>query len=199
MTRLASILCFMLALASCESLPALHPSEIMTTPEGAFLYDTMMLRAEREHTLQPAIVAVWYQGKEAFQLVADWSFYDGNGHPHTIPKGFVFDGASVPRWAWWWMPPIGRQDAGALPHDWIYVHKGHLPDGATFTRAEADMLLYDLLVDAGLSSTRSGLVYRAVRFGGGLTWSRPAEPVPILPVTFAMRRKLRVHHSIFAP
>jgi len=38
----------------------------------------------------------------------------------TIPKGFVTDYASVPRYLWWLYPPVGGYDDAAVVHDYLY-------------------------------------------------------------------------------
>ena len=49
----------------------------------------------------------------------------------TIPAGFRYDGASVPRifWTISGIRPDGLQRAAALVHDMIYMQKGDLPNG----------------------------------------------------------------------
>ena len=46
----------------------------------------------------------------------------------SIKKGFTHDGASVPRllWSITGIRPDGPIRAGALVHDWIYIHAGRL-------------------------------------------------------------------------
>lgn len=48
-----------------------------------------------------------------------------------IPRGFITDGASVPRWLWWLFPPIDRYFTAALVHDYLLVN------GATWKTANA--------------------------------------------------------------
>ena len=50
----------------------------------------------------------------------------------TIPEGFVYDGATVPRWLWTLigMTPDGLHRAAALMHDWMYAHRGFLPSNS---------------------------------------------------------------------
>ena len=46
-----------------------------------------------------------------------------------IPKGFISDGASVPRAMWAIYPPFGKYLEAAIVHDWYCVlgHKGESP------------------------------------------------------------------------
>lgn len=36
---------------------------------------------------------------------------------HTVPAGFITDGATVPRWLWWLFPPVDRYFPAAAVHD----------------------------------------------------------------------------------
>ena len=38
----------------------------------------------------------------------------------VMPKKFPFDGASIPRWLWWLIPPMGIFLVPSLPHDLGY-------------------------------------------------------------------------------
>ncbi len=53
-----------------------------------------------------------------YELVAD----DGKSNTIIIPKGFVFDGASIPRIFWFFLSPIGLLLIPALIHDYGYKY-----------------------------------------------------------------------------
>ena len=42
----------------------------------------------------------------------------------TVPEGFVYDGASVPRAAWNIVRPFGRTLRASVIHDWLYDQRG---------------------------------------------------------------------------
>lgn len=126
---------------------------------------------------QPLMVPVLYEGKDCYQVVETWHCY-----AHEIPKGLIVDGASVPRWAWTFMPPDGLHRAAALYHDWIYLNKGVLPDTTTYSRAQADKCFFELMIECGVSERRAKIAYEGVRLGGWAVWNRPKEPPVILPV-----------------
>lgn len=47
----------------------------------------------------------WLTGRgPRWQLIQDF-IVSVDGEVHVVPKGFVFDGSSVPRWLWWLYPP----------------------------------------------------------------------------------------------
>lgn len=70
----------------------------------------------------------------SYILDTDYTYHWKIGGKHfriTIPAGFKYDGASVPRvfWSVTGFLPDGLGRAAALVHDFIYVHKGKMPTG----------------------------------------------------------------------
>ena len=107
----------------------------------------------------------------------------------TVPAGYVWDGASVPRVAWTiiGLTPWGLTDGPSLAHDPLYRAKGGaMPDkwadctltdnkgaGVRIDRAEADWVFYAACVAAGIKRPRAGLAYGVVRTFGGPHWGGP--------------------------
>jgi len=125
-------------------------------------------------------------GERAYELVADWTYewkHDGIRRRITVPKGFVCDGASVPRLVWTLtgILPDGLIRAAALVHDWLYAHHGRPPSrsyqefrrgrwvamDAVWSRAEADRLFARIMRDAGLGKARRRIAYLGVRVFAG--------------------------------
>ena len=105
----------------------------------------------------------------------------------NIPEGYIFDGASVPRWLWSisGIRPDGKQRTAALIHDWIYVHKGLLPTGSQeyqdkqgkwkifqgkWTRKDADKIFAKILKESGMPKSKRRWMYRAVHWFGWTKW-----------------------------
>lgn len=90
-----------------------------------------------------------------------------NGKTITVPAGFSYDGASVPRFFWRLIfPPVHpKSRRAALFHDFIY--RTH-PEG--WTKAEADELFYHLLIEDGVPKWRAWLAYQGVKWGGYYAW-----------------------------
>jgi len=128
-------------------------------------------------------------GERVYELVADWRYewrHGGIRRRITVPKGFVCDGASVPRLVWTLtgILPDGLIRAAALVHDWLYHHRGQLPEGlyqefhrgrwrdvgCEATRGEADRLFARIMREAGVSKVRRRLAYAAVRACGWWVW-----------------------------
>jgi len=77
----------------------------------------------------------------------------------TIPKGFTFDGASVPRIMWSIFPPIGKYTEAALLHDYLLYTKDYTWD-------ECTKFFEDELVNLGISKWRIYVMVWAVKFNG---------------------------------
>lgn len=87
--------------------------------------------------------------------------YVACGIPVVVMKGFVSDGASIPRLCW---SIVGCPDTflyEALLHDWLYMT-------GTVSRKQADEWFRRLLIIGGVGKTKAQAMYLAVRmFGGG--------------------------------
>jgi hypothetical protein len=95
-----------------------------------------------------------------------------NKEPLTVPQGFKSDGASVPRFFWRFIFPKGDEKAlrASFNHDFIY--QTH-PEG--WTKAEADLLFFDLLIEDGVPKWRAGLAYKGVDWFGWRAWKTRGE------------------------
>lgn len=98
-----------------------------------------------------------------------------NGHRITIPAGFEFDLASVPRPLWWLIAPFELSIAAPLVHDFLYRYGGDPPEGSvtpskTYTRKEADGLFRDVMRQEGVAAWRRTLAYLGSRWFGAFAW-----------------------------
>jgi hypothetical protein len=142
---------------------------------------------------QPAVVAVG--GGVSRTLQPNEYQYDHQQRRYrlVVPAGYLFDGASIPRFFWTMLglAPHGDMDGPALAHDIIYQYQGKLPSGVLFvwkpfvgweactetvSRATADQLLKALCVHfkvvVRLLGARAWMVWAGVRIGGGFAWQR---------------------------
>lgn len=83
----------------------------------------------------------------------------------TLPSGFMSDGASVPRFLWWFLPPWGdRATVAALVHDFACDSlKSGAPVPGGETRAKCDGLFRDALHELGVARWRAWLCWAGVR------------------------------------
>jgi hypothetical protein len=87
--------------------------------------------------------------------------------PITVPAGFIWDSASVPRIFWNIIPPWGSWASGALVHDYLYKHH-------PFERYKADAVFFGLMIRDNVVRWRAVTMWAAVRCFGWYAWSRRA-------------------------
>ena len=115
---------------------------------------------------------VGFNSKSKYRLVEPLSFQLSNGDCIEIPKGFEWDGSSVPRFLWWLLPPDGDFEVGALIHDYLYIKKREL----NYTRkfADKEMLLWSKALSGtnklSLRNIDNYTRYFAVRLFGWIVW-----------------------------
>jgi len=62
--------------------------------------------------------------RRRWKVLEDWICdFLGRGFTYIIPKGFIFDGASVPRLFWNILNPTGYLFIAGLLHDFVYKHR----------------------------------------------------------------------------
>ncbi len=96
-------------------------------------------------------------------------FTGNDGKWHTIPAGYVSDGASVPRFFWRILSPAidARTLMPSIIHDYEYEH-------GIGTRAGADADYRRRLQDNDYGIIKSSLTWIGVRIGGGRHWKEAA-------------------------
>lgn len=108
---------------------------------------------------QPDIRPVKESG-DLYEVFQDYTYQD-----ITVPNGFRYDGATVPRVVWTLIGflPDGIHRAAALVHDYLYETK-------EFNRVYADKLFLTMLKESGVKSWHANLAYVTVRIFGNLYW-----------------------------
>lgn len=110
-------------------------------------------------------------------LAADWSIEVAYlGVRITIRKGFIFDGASIPRalWRLCGHPMEVPRIAAALAHDWLYA--SHVVD-----RATADAIYREICRMVGMGCVRRNVEYATLRLCGSAAWDSHGQS----DITFA--------------
>jgi hypothetical protein len=125
-----------------------------------------------------------------FELVEPFVFEwqeDGACYQLTIPAGYPFDGASVPRlcWSLTGLLPTGVHMGAAAAHDYAYQRRGRLirgelkkliegqwlPIAAVWTRKQCDEMFRRIMEDAGETHWKIKAMFWAVRLFGGKAWN----------------------------
>jgi hypothetical protein len=116
--------------------------------------------------IKPIVCADTWVHRQCYQLREDYTFIGPTGQPHTIPDGFMYDGASIPRAVWTitGITPDGLHRAATLIHDYLYLNR----ERYDYTRRQVDELFRDQMLTLGMPRAKTRKMYRAVRLLG---WS----------------------------
>jgi hypothetical protein len=89
-----------------------------------------------------------------------------NGKVINIPKGFVYDMSTVPKWLWSFVRPFNDGLFGYLVHDILYVQRAH---GMTRAQCDKEMLFWTNLTNS--NKFDNYLRYFVVRLLGWFWWN----------------------------
>ena len=116
-------------------------------------------------------------GQTGIRLTADILYQHTPIGPVLVPRGFVSDGASMPRIAW---RALGH------PFDYDYLYEAILHDYLyryqDVDRATADRVLY-IMLKGKISGARRRAIYWGLRIGGGVAWRENAKRAEKKPET----------------
>lgn len=132
----------------------------------------MRSAAKRIVHKQPVLIPV--PQKRKYEVAEDYDFRfrvgpDEHRVAITVPRGFRYDGASIPPAGWHltFTPFNPMVMLPALVHDYLYGMPLYQVD-----RATADSLMYHMLRENGVDRITAEIMYRAVRVGGRGHWQR---------------------------
>jgi hypothetical protein len=141
-----------------DEMPSMIPIKIPTAGKGFW-----------------SAIWMWLMTVRTWTIGNDWHF-SVNGEDYVIPKGFVFDGASVPKFLASWLSPVGVLLIGGLVHDYIYKYKVLIKKdkkSATdeMNQKQADQLFRDINIEQNGFHFLNNLAYWALRIGGFVAWN----------------------------
>jgi hypothetical protein len=115
-------------------------------------------------------------GVRQWEIAEDWKF-EVNGQKHVVPKGFQFDGASVPKFLATFLSPVGVLLMGGLVHDYAYKYATLLKDDkkrsniGPITQKDADILFRDICIEVNGFKVLNYLAYWSLRLAGFVAWN----------------------------
>lgn len=115
-------------------------------------------------------------GKKKFVTTKDIALRLTNGDTIIIPRGYRFDGASVPRIFWWFIPRLDDRILAVLGHDYLY-YSDYLRDKVSDREAKRiiddEFLIWmDIQVDGFLSKCVNLIAYNSVKYFGWRIFKR---------------------------
>ena len=117
---------------------------------------------------------MWITGSRNWIIAKDFVFKMG-GVQYVIPKGFQFDGASIPKFLHTWLSPTGVLLMGGLVHDYAYKYESlkKKSKGANtkLTQKESDIIFRDINIENNGFKLMNYLAYWGLRIGGFVAWN----------------------------
>lgn len=140
----------------CPEMPYLQPIPIETKGHGFWKAIWIWIMTTR----------TWYVSKDFH--------YSIDGINYVIPKGFVFDGASVPKFFRSWLSPMGVLLIAGLIHDYGYKYGELRTKGKSqnrpVTRAKMDKIFREINIEDNGFKTLNYIAWYGVRLGGWIPW-----------------------------
>ena len=113
--------------------------------------------------LSDLVVSPMVGTRNTFRLKEDLIYRLSNGKYIVIPKGFVYDGASIPSILTNILPAVGyKYDRASCLHDWLYT----AINTHNYSRKECDKLFYEAMLSDKVNKNLAKLIYLAVRVFG---------------------------------
>ena len=121
-------------------------------------------------------IKVWLFVSRKWEIVSDYH-YNIDGQDLVIPKGFVFDGASVPKFLHTWLSPMGVLLVGGLIHDYGYKYQTLLCKGkkktiGMKTQSQLDVIFRDVNIVQNGFRLINYLAYYGLKLGGFAAWNK---------------------------
>ena len=117
---------------------------------------------------------LWFMGSRHWEIAKDFHFKIDEVE-YVIPKGFQFDGASIPKFLHTWLSPVGVLLMGGLVHDYAYKYQTLKRKGkgtmGILTQKEADIIFRDINIEQNGFHLLNYLAYWALRLGGFVAWN----------------------------
>ena len=118
---------------------------------------------------------LWVFGTRHWEVAKDFN-YSINKQNFVIPKGFKFDGASVPKFLAQFLSPVGVLLIGGLIHDYGYKYETLLlKNGKTIgirPQQWMDKTFRDINIEVNGFYFLNYLAYWALRLGGWVAWNK---------------------------
>ena len=120
-------------------------------------------------------IVMWLLSTRNWEITKDWK-YRINGNEYIIPAGFVFDGASIPKFLRTFFSPVGVLLMGGLVHDYAYKYAALKPKNdkdplLLVNQKEADVIFREINIVQNGMQFLNYLAYWALRIGGFVAWN----------------------------
>ena len=122
---------------------------------------------------RPLIVTQYDPLRYHWLVLEEFIFHVGNYPSENqihVPRGFITDGASIPRPFTGIFNRWDKHGKSAVIHDWLYATKSH-------TRKEADDIFLEGMEVMSVNSMARHIIYGAVRLAGWKHYNNTLPPM----------------------
>ena len=127
---------------------------------------------------------LWMFGSRHWEITKDFN-YSIRGDNYVIPKGFKFDGASVPKFLGQFLSPVGVLLIGGLIHDYGYKYETLLlKNGKTIGKRSQkwmDITFRDINIEVNGFYFMNYLAIELLRLGGFVAWNKHRDANSSVP------------------
>ena len=121
-------------------------------------------------------IIMWLLGTRNWVILKDFK-YTMNGTEYVIPKGFSFDGASIPKFLRTFFSPVGVLLIGGLVHDYMYKYAACKPADKKgqlllVDQKRSDEIFRDINIEVNGFYFMNYLAYWSLRLGGFVAWNK---------------------------
>ena len=121
-------------------------------------------------------ILLWILTTRNWEIAEDFE-YELNDIKYTIPAGFKFDGASIPKFLHTFLSPVGVLLMGGLVHDYAYKYQTLLEINKADTlgvisQKRADEIFRDINIQINGFYLMNRLAYYSLRLGGFMAWNK---------------------------
>ena len=139
--------------------PLMKPIRIATKGKGFF-----------------TMIKMWILGVRHWEIAKDFE-YELNGNKYVIPAGFIFDGASIPKFLHTFLSPVGVLLIGGLVHDYAYKYAALKPKSKKdaillLDQKKSDQIFRDINIEINGFYFMNYLAYWSLRLGGFMAWNK---------------------------
>ena len=139
--------------------PLMKPLRIATKDKGFF-----------------KMILMWLLGVRHWEIAKDFE-YELNGNKYVIPAGFIFDGASIPKFLHTFLSPVGVLLIGGLVHDYAYKYAALKPKSKKdavllLDQKKSDQIFRDINIEINGFYFMNYLAYWSLRLGGFMAWNK---------------------------
>ena len=122
------------------------------------------------------MISMWLLGVRHWEIAKDFH-YELNGEKFVIPAGFIFDGASIPKFLHTFLSPVGVLLIGGLIHDYAYKYETLLKSDkkntmGVISQKTADQIFRDINIEINGFYLMNLLAYWSLRIGGFMAWNK---------------------------